>query len=327
MLRTLFPKNWLVGLVILPVFLLGGCQPVEAPPKTPEVQPASPSVGLSEITTPTPSTSAEILQDPVPTGPLAPYALSSTQRAELVYAFGLLVDECLAPFGYHWNEAELAEHVAVFRQLDTHWLASDYGVYDPDLAYRRPQVNPPESYSNAPHSLLEGERDDLTAPALRTISPGEHNGLTIPPGGCIGEAYRALDDPGGINWGDELPGYWELAVEATAQEPGYEEVVEPWRKCVADAGFTVTDPVSDEADIARIIETRPPQGPTEEELRLARIDIACQEKTGLVAAMTPLREAAQAKILAEHRVALDEQRAMLQRKIALAREAIERLDN
>lgn len=315
----------------LGALLLGGCSVGQGTPSPllSELQPGPVVVQPSDSSTASPAavvSSPEPIPpdevDPVETGPLVPYVLTPTETAELHYAFDAMVGDCMQSFGASWRHQSLADYRRAAQDVLKHTMSWEYGITDPRAGYTGSPPQLPTTHGDLSYLLLQGKTDPHAGgpPALETESPGEVDGRAIPPGGCQGQAWRALGDAGGIGWGSSAVHFWTLAVAMTSERPGYAEAVRPWRECMASQGYTVTDPIEDAGDIRAALERGTDQGkPYPEELLLADADVSCKSESRLIELLTPLRMAAQQQVLDEHREELEADRAMLDGKVARAR--------
>ena len=319
------------GLLVSTLLLLAGCsggQPSPTPALS-RLQPDPVVVTPSGSPTPTPVVAEPSQEsrppdevDPVDTGPLAPYVLTPTETAELYYAYDAMVGDCMRSFGASWGHESLAVYRRAAQDVLKYTTSWEYGVTDPHTPYTGGPPALPVTHGDLNIFLLQGRRNPNTGgpPALETESPGEVDGRPLPPGGCQGQAWRALEDEGGIGWSSRAVDFWTLAATSTPQQPGYAEAIRPWRECMASRGFTVTDPIFDTGDIQAANDRGTDMGqPYPEEMVLVEADVACKSETNLVETLTPLRMAAQQQVLDEHRAELEADRAMLNNKVALAR--------
>lgn len=300
---------------VSPTPALSGLQPgpvVLTPPGTPPPTSIAPS--------PEPTPPDEL--DPIETGPLVPYMLTPTETAELHYAFDAMVSVCMRSFGGSWSHESLARYRRAAQDQLEYTMSWEYGATDAHHAYTGGPPELPVTDGVVNQLLLQGRRDPNRGgpPALETESPGEVDGRALPPGGCQGQAWRALADAGGIGWGSRSVYFWSMAVDRTIEAPGYAEAIRPWRECMASHGYTVTDPIDDTGDIRAAVDRGTDMGmPYPEEVALVEADVRCKSEVNLIEALTPLRMAAQQQVLDEHRSELDADRAMLDDKVARAR--------
>lgn len=302
---------------VSPTPALSGLQPGQVV-VTPPGSSAPPSARVEPSTGPRPPDEA----DPVETGPLVPYMLTPTETAELHYAFDAMVGDCMRSFGASWRHDSLADYRRAAQDVLKYTMSWEYGVTDARDAYTGSPPQLPAWDGDLDYFLLQGKRDPNAGgpPALESESPGEVNGRALPPGGCQGQAWRALDDAGGIGWGSSAVHFWTQAVAMTPQQPGYAEALRPWRDCMASKGYTVTDPIEDTGDIRAARDRGTDKGePYPEELDLVEADVICKSEVNLIDVLTPLRMAAQQQVLDEHRDELEADRAMLDGKVARAR--------
>lgn len=319
------------GLLAGMLILLPGCTMDRVSP-TPLISALQPPVAIatpsahaahsSAVEQPSAENRPPDASDPVETGPLVPYMLTPTETAELHYAFDAMVGVCMRSFGASWAHESLADYRRAAQDVTKYTMSWEYGITDTQHRYTGSPPSLPTTTGNVDNFLLQGRRDPRTGgpPALETLSPGTVNGRAVPPGGCQGQAWRALADEGGIGWGSSSVHFWSEAVVLTRQQPGYPEAVRPWRECMKSRGFTVTDPINDTGDIAAAILRGTSMGhPYPEETALAEADVDCKSQTGLVEHTTPLRMAAQQQVLDQNRDALEADRRMLDDKVARAR--------
>lgn len=269
----------------------------------------------------------------VPT-PYAQFMLSPEEEATLNFARELLLDECMRQFELSSGINSYASWLALEHQVRISGVAYRFGPTVMDFAAQygygplpSPHLIPVSPQGRSDFEVLHGASslDELATAGMNPESPGDYNGIPIPPGGCSSEAFRDLDDDGGLGWGSIAMGHWAVSMGEMFESERYEMLVAEWVACLSEAGYRVTDPINDAGDIARLRGGRSGPTPSEIEVALAIEDVKCKDRLGLTEALTELdKEFAEAHI-ADNLKALQDNRSELDSKVELAKGHIERL--
>jgi hypothetical protein len=204
--------------------------------------------------------------------PVQDYLPTNEQNDRLGRANLVLIQRCMARFGFTYD-VKMAP-------------AGDYGPTS--LTDRRYGITDARLASTAGYGL--GTRDPArqAPPAKPDIGPdGETvlsgqgksvvDGQSVPQGGCIADALRALDE--------SVPAAADLQKGNTLQLRSFQEskvdsrveaVAASWSACMQQAGYRYADPLAAAGDPAF---TAPPSAT---QIAVALADIACKAKTNLV---------------------------------------------
>lgn len=269
----------------------------------------------------------------VPT-PYAQFMLSPEEEATLNFARELLLDECMRQFGLTSSINSYKSWLSLEHQLRISGVAYRFGPTVEDFAaqYGYGPLPSPQLVTVSPQGKWDFEvfhgassPDELARAGMNPQSPGDYNGIPIPPGGCVNEAFRDLDDDGGIGWGSIAMGHWAVSMGEMFESERYQMLVADWVECLGEAGYRVTDPVNDAGDIARLRGSRTGPTPSQEELDLAIADVECKDRLGLTEALTLLDQEFADAHIADNLQALQDNRSELDSKVELAQGHIERL--
>lgn len=324
-----------------------GCTPEPATPLSPSSQsvtsgepgtasasPASTSTSADSAVAPEPPVAGDPTSSPEIPTPFAQFMLGPEEEATLNFARELLLDECMKQFGLTSSINSYDSWLALEHQVRISGVAYRFGPTVMDFAaqYGYGPLPSPQLIAVSPQGasnfeVLHGARslDELASAGMNPESPGDFIGIPIPPGGCIGKAFRDLEDDGGLGWGSIAMGSWAASMGEMFESERYEMLVATWVECLSETGYQVTDPINDAGDIARLRGSRSGSTPSEEEVALALEDVACKDRLGFTEDLTELdAEFAEAGI-AQNLQALQDNRSELDSKVELAEGHIERL--
>lgn len=309
-----------------------GCvsAPPKAPPNSMETVTPSPSHWTNSPKTDPPTTVPP--DDPSGENSLSPYILTATEYATLDYAYQVATDSCMQRFGLNYPIIRYPSLLANYRASEQEMLSNRFGPTD--LAYvsvagytRKtvaindgPLVNVVTKTND--FVLYGGNPTEVRFPAKQKQSPGEFNGLEIPPGGCFGEAFRMLGDDGGIGWGSLGREIWVEVLSSIHTEKAYPKEISPWVKCMRDSGYSVTDPVQDDGDISNEIKNRQEDSPSQREISIAKADVNCKQSTDLVGRLSALEDKLARISATQNLTRLRANRQLLDNKINLAHSII-----
>ncbi|MFE9426457.1 hypothetical protein ACFYNO_26245 [Kitasatospora sp. NPDC006697] len=214
--------------------------------------------------------------------PIEAYLLSTADSTRLQTARAALIGSCMKRFGADYTPAVTAGPRSQ--------MANRYGPTDPDTArtygYHAPDAQRPAngqpSAPALPPDLAAVLGHGAGAPQLPGAppAPATYHGLAVPPGGCVGEADRALTAGGGILQDDQA------AVDINFQDyqrsladAGVTAAFARWSSCMAAQGYRYDNPQSAVNDTR----WRTP-APSAQEIATAAADVACKQQAGVVAA-------------------------------------------
>jgi hypothetical protein len=154
-------------------------------------------------------------------------------------------------------------------------------------------------------SVHRGETAARLSPTALTVLTGEGaallSRLQVPPGGCSGEAQRAL---AGTEDGQELDPYLaqrlsQESFERSRLDPRVLEAFEDWSQCMRGHGHDYGDPLAPFSD--RSLQ----RGATRKAIDTAVDDVQCKKRTNLVGIWYAVESAYQVTLIEDHRAALD----------------------
>jgi hypothetical protein len=198
--------------------------------------------------------------------PLDAYQLSTAGVGELTRGYGALLRRCLARYGATLPAGSPTAGAGPRTRNERR-----YGLTEERAAAARgyrPAVPPAHSRRTAVPPLTE---------AILAGRAGAVAGKPVPPGGCAGEARRALTAkaPPGADTGLAE----RLSADSFVRSRNAQQVraaTAEWARCMAAAGFHYRDPFEPAAD-ARF------RGPLAgAEIATATADVACKRATNLV---------------------------------------------
>ncbi len=281
------------------VVVLVGCS--SAPAATPE--PATPHFSATDLDTALGRVPADLSTVHGLDLPLDRSLLTPVEEQEVIKARTTLMERCLAEHGitFTFPVVDPVRDAATPRRhgLVDAGEAAAYGYRDPAVFATRDRDTevaaqpPPEVVA-----LITGTR-----------------GADVPPGGCAGEADRALA-------ADAEPGQEQLSFalsqrghQITRTTPPVAAAAAAWSRCMAEAGFAYTDPdaaINDPAFRAGRA--------TEHEIAVATRDVRCKERVDWVRTWVAVERAVQDVLVGQHADDLNRERHHKERQLAVARE-------
>ncbi len=243
--------------------------------------------------------------------PLDAYAQDLTELQTVLRAEYALTKRCVEQFGFEFDvprwDTIPAELLDAGRP--THYRL--YGLLDEDHAKQMGY----HSYGEPPASeaaYAEKQRpDDYYNVFDARFGGGVYNGQTIPEGGCLGAARRALA-PGDVHLG--LPE--DLGFEAWTAAKSDSRVAAAfakWSSCMASFGYHYSTPMDANNDPKWSGETA-----SAEEIAVAVADVRCKKATNLVGIRMAVEAAYQERLISQHRAELDAIKAAYARQAATA---------
>jgi hypothetical protein len=217
--------------------------------------------------------------------PIEQYLPGGTQLAAINRAGNALVSQCMASFGYQFNEP--AENSIDPGQMDRRYgvmdLASarNYGYHPApaDQIYSK-RVDQAYTLAGQPAESLvlsgAGKPGFAAAPPMRAAVTGK----AIPSGGCVGASARALNG----NAGETVATGLGIAARvndssfvAAKTEPAVKAALRQWSACMVDHGYRVSDPLTAIAS-ANLRSSVIPRA----EIAMALTDVGCKQRTNLI---------------------------------------------
>lgn len=222
-----------------------------------------------------------------------------------------LVQGCMTRFGFRYEVALPPAAAGFQNQLDRRYGITDpraaavdgygAGAHDPSRRARPPR----------PHLGPEGET------ALFGKGRSIVHGVTVPTGGCVGEANGILAASGPPVTNPSLG--QDLSTESFQRSQRDSRVLRAfaaWSGCMGRGGYHYTDPLQPPAD---------PQlgdGTGAEATRVARADVACKRRTNLVGTWYAVESAYQQRLIEANYPALDAVRKSIDSELAASRSTL-----
>lgn len=199
--------------------------------------------------------------------PLDAYLETPQSRQEVDRAINLLGRDCMRRLGLEWPQTQ-ADYAPARSQHSRR-----YGITDADRGYHPPP---------APEQIRPPDQWPVPTPEQATAWTGQQRrtsgGATIPPGGCAGEAMRALlagaPEPPVI----DVQRLANEALAAATADSRVQAAFGQWSRCLRRSGLHYESPwdINDDPKWHQAPE------PTEAELAAARVDVGCRRETNLV---------------------------------------------
>ncbi len=267
--------------------------------------------------------------------PLDAYKPSRGESDLLSRASQQLQSDCLAGFGfsYDWPEPLPADVMGLLdaemqdRIMGNHNVeqAKATGYVDATTAFQEATGNvkpSSEPISPALEFVLYGVRQGEPDAGDQTESPGEVDGVAVPPNGCAGKANLAL-------WGsystikDDLAN--DLGVEAwfaTAADPRMVEIERLWQRCMSERGYAVGTFKEENAKSRPWDKVPVAERPTPDERAMAVADAECNNEVGYSDAFYVHLIEHHNSLVEENQLALAEERAELDEALARANDLL-----
>jgi hypothetical protein len=233
--------------------------------------------------------------------PLDRSLLTPVEELEVIKARTTLIARCLAAHGITFV-LEAVDPARDATKLRRH------GLVDPGEAatygYRDPAVFAPRSTAPA----------QQPPPDVVSVITGRGGGRDVPPGGCAGEADRAIAP-------DAKPGQepvsFELSnrgYEITRTTPPVTAAATKWSHCMAEAGFRYDSP-----DAAMNDPAFSAGRASAHEIAVATQDVRCKQRAEWVRTWVGVERAVQDVLIGPHGDDLARERQHKERQLAVAR--------
>jgi len=280
----------------------------------------------------------ETANEPLLPSPLQAYRLRPSELTRITYARGLFVDRCMRAAGFSYPQRPFSQELDAMLESERTAISRRYGITDPDLAstygYGFPATSTSGGFASVERDelyldALRGNATGVSADASRTTAADDQE----PDRGCVGEADRrlSLTDPDISAFG-LAHSIWVEGQQRLVISKQYRTVVGEWATCMGRRGYRVSDPISDQHDIAEAFHTRGEADdrtligpPLAEEIALATADVACKQATRLVERLDTLSAAIDRRSIANHRPALESDHRRLARTLSMSTELLEQL--
>jgi hypothetical protein len=259
--------------------------------------------------------------------PIDAYELTGLQTAELDYVAQRLVQRCAADFGVSYppglSRDSIAQGVRVQEEVDSR----RYGVSDPAAAraygYHLPawmmvQSAPVTRLPPAEQLVLTGRVATAAASTAGGRSPvasdGRDHGQRVPSGGCQERAVRELSAAGIGGYAPEPPSAYLVTqinvegFERAQSDPRVLAVFAKWSACMRSHGYDYPNPLAATGDPRWNMSTPP----TRTEIRTAQTDVACKQRTNLLAVTFAVESDYEHALIARHARELAQARSQIE---------------
>jgi hypothetical protein len=246
--------------------------------------------------------------------PVEDYLPTADQADRLSRAQVALVRACLARFGFSYDVVPVPSGAYGPASLTDR----RYGITDARLAAQFGYGLGPRD----PKLLPRPDKPDIGADGENVLSGQGRSvvdGQTVPPGGCIGEAGRALTSS--LTPAADLRRGSDLQLDSFARsrvDSRVRSVFQAWSACMGRSGYAYADPLSAVGDPAFI-------GSVDQHQRaVAAADIGCKVATNLVGVWFTVEAAYQSRVIATNRAAFAATRSAIEARDQLAAAALAR---
>ncbi|MEV4455308.1 hypothetical protein [Microbispora sp. NPDC049633] len=262
--------------------------------------------------------------------PLDAYSLGAEDRAQVIRARFMLMEECMRHMGLDFRLPAVApvtdlRNVDLLRWLDPHQAA--------ESGYLGERRNPDEMTGIPSYSVTDQEFSVLEGKVRR------FHGRTVPPGGCMTAADALLNrgargvgpaDAGKRFDDDEVPRFVDSATDLALSDPRIAAAEREWSDCMRSEGFDYRstdqafgDPrwavtVNDDS----IGHTPKPRG-TRAEIDTAVADARCRAETGYSDVRRTVFVEAENRVIDRDRARLDVVKALNQARLANSAEVLD----
>ncbi|MFJ8437185.1 hypothetical protein ACIQ9P_38425 [Kitasatospora sp. NPDC094019] len=242
--------------------------------------------------------------------PIAAYLIGPDEDRRIEAARTALIGSCMKRFGFDYAPAAVGTKpdlmIRRYYLTDAAGAAAQGYHWGAPTDQRQPSATPPPPAPEMQAVLGHGRggATGAAAPADRT-----HNGITIPPGGCLGEADNTLTRGGGILQDDA--GALEINGRSFADSMADARVkaaFAAWSRCMKERGLAYASPVDAVGDERWFSSPTA----TAAEIAAATADVDCKQRNNVVGVWFAVETAyqkravqADAKRLEQTRKAID----------------------
>ncbi|KAB8180222.1 hypothetical protein [Microbispora catharanthi] len=252
--------------------------------------------------------------------PLDAYSLGAKDRAQVIRARFMLMEECMRHVGLDFRFPAV-EPVTDLRNVDLlGWLDARQARKS---GYLREGRNPDEMTGIPSYSTTDDEFYVLYGKVRR------FHGRTVPPGGCMAKADALLNrgargvapaDAGKRFDDDEVPRYVDSAAELASKDPRVAAAEREWSDCMRSEGFDYLNTGQASGDprwTATVNDDLSPKPrDTQAEIDTAVADARCRAETGYLAVRRTVHVEAQNRVIGRNRARLDVVRSLHQARLA-----------
>ncbi|WP_416889498.1 hypothetical protein [Microbacterium sp.] len=245
--------------------------------------------------------------------PIDEFRTSDAAQERVLRAEHRVLVACMARFGLAWD-LPVAPASGMDRSNDRLFGVIDlddvteFGYHVPDNGVHQQDGSVVDTVKRAASVSLSAEQE---AVASGESGPTEINGVTIPEGGCLGEARARLGNDGGAL--EMTESAVDFGVSQSERDPRVREGFAQWSACMAESGFTYATPwdANDDPRWAT------PEA-TDAEREAAVADVACKKSTGVTELQVAVAAAWQREYIDSHRAEFAAMKQSLARQQARA---------
>ncbi|BBH71278.1 hypothetical protein ACTI_79630 [Actinoplanes sp. OR16] len=223
--------------------------------------------------------------------PIDAYAFTFPQMSQLDRARQTLVRDCMQRFGftYPFDAARMEERerglvldFGVYGNKRRYGPtdagdAGKYGYHSPsDIEIGKPKIDvakEKENGSAAQQMVLTGEGPDGKS------APDSVGGQKIPEGGCVGEADTQISPQNALGDAGPVSQIARDSFDRSLADPEVTAAFKEWSSCMSGSGYNYPTPKEAGGDFSTDTEKV-----SAKEIAAAKADVACKEKSGLIAA-------------------------------------------
>ncbi|MEU9454832.1 hypothetical protein [Streptomyces sp. NPDC048277] len=141
--------------------------------------------------------------------------------------------------------------------------------------------------------------------ALLGKSARGRNGRPVPEGGCFGSAHRALDSRGGrVDLPDVIRAIADNSYALSQRTSQVQSIFHAWSACMRQAGYRYPDPTAPAHDATLVGAAPSGTGPvpaaSPREVAVARADVACKSRVGVLPVWYSVERTLQTEAAARH---------------------------
>ncbi|CAM5540887.1 hypothetical protein SALBM135S_07845 [Streptomyces alboniger] len=241
--------------------------------------------------------------------PFDGYELSDREVHMVETAEDLLVRDCMTEQGMRWKLLPVPRPGSLAPENRRR-----YGVIEPEIARVFGYHMPPDSPEVVRRQEAWKEREKL--PMREQLASFGKNGT----GGCWGRAHARLrqDVPeiGSPTLNEIRSEQWD----EVWRHPDVKAVIRAWRDCMSKNRYSYRDPLGVTED-EKWAETK---RPTRAELTVAKLDVRCKERTGVVGVWKGVERDLQRQTIREHAGQFKKMRVAKERRLTAARRVLEK---
>lgn len=314
-------KIRMCGTAIAGMLMLGACSSVGTiPASTTHLETIPPVTHVPVITDPT----ADRL-------PIEAYLLSTSQQQALLTAQQILISQCMARYGFKYDvtestsdKAEGGSPTARRYGVVNRQEVERYGYHPPQApGYGTGDNGSGRSLPAAEILVLTGGSGPVppgASPAQSAKPAGTYDGKQVPAYGCEGESVQTLTAHGGsLAQPSEAERINYSSFTSSMSDPQVEHAFRDWSNCMESKGLTYDNPMAAVAD-----PRWRKSAPSALEIRTAKADVICKQRTNLVGLWFTVEAFMQNHEIKQNAMQLTFEKRGINAEIAMAEQVISR---